>query len=121
MPPLIKDHAILPLHEFYKSIKGSAPSGQLWEAYKSVLLINSTMYRVIVLPPGTPRDAVNALRAAVAKLAADKSYYEEAAKLIGDMPEYVVSDRINEDVRAALSIKADPKAFMDAYAKRPVK
>ena len=93
VPAYMKDHAILPFHELYRSIKGTMPSGELWEAYKSILLVNGTMYRMLALPPGAPQDAVNALRAAVVKLAADKSYIDEAHKLMGDVPEYVTSPR----------------------------
>jgi tripartite-type tricarboxylate transporter receptor subunit TctC len=121
VPAYMKDLAIPPFHELYKSIKGTMPSGQLWELYKSILLVNGTMYRMIALPPGAPRDAVNALRAAVVKLAADKSYINEALKVMGDAPEYVTRATLNNDVRAALSINPDLKAFMDAYGKRPAK
>lgn len=118
VPAYMKDLAILPFHELHKSIKGTMPSGPLWEAYKSMLLVNGTMYRMLTLPPGAPRDAVNTLRGAVAKLATDKAYLDEAIKLMGDVPEYVTSAKLNDDVRAALSIDPKLKAFMDAYAKR---
>jgi tripartite-type tricarboxylate transporter receptor subunit TctC len=121
VPAYMKDHAILPFHDLHKSIKGTMPSGQLWEAYKSMLLVNGTMYRMISLPPTAPRDAVNALRAAVVKLAADKKYIEEALKLMGDAPEYVTSATLNDDVRKALTINPELKDFMEAYAKRAVK
>ena len=90
----MKGHAILPFHEFYRSIKGTMPSGELWEAYKSLLLVNGSMYRMLTLPPGAPRDAVDALRAAVVKLAADKAYIAEANKLMGDVPQYVTNPRL---------------------------
>ena len=86
-----------------------------------MLLVNGTMYRMMALPPGAPQDAVNALRAAVVKLAADKAYLDEAIKLMGDAPEYVTGATLNDDVRAALSIDPKLKAFMDAYAKRAVR
>ena len=76
------------------------------------------MYRMIALPPGAPREAVNALRAAVVKLAADKSYIDEAIKVMGDAPEYVTRASLNDDVRAALTIDPKLKAFMDAYGKQ---
>lgn len=117
-PGSMKDHAILPFHELYKSIKGATPSGRLWEAYKSLLLVNSTMYRIVALPPGSPREAVDALRAAVVGLAADKAYAAEAIKLTGDVPQYVTGARLNDDVRAGLSNNPEFKAFMDAYAMR---
>jgi tripartite-type tricarboxylate transporter receptor subunit TctC len=86
--------------------------------YKSILLVNGTMYRMIALPPGAPRDAVNALRAAVVKLATDKSYLDDAIKLMGDAPEYVTSTTLNDDVRKGLTISPELKEFMDAYGKR---
>ena len=121
VPAYMKDYTIPPFHELYRSIKGTMPSGQLWEAYKSLLLVNGTMYRMISLPPNAPQDAVNALRAAVVKLAADKKYIEEALKLMGDAPEYVTSTTLNDDVRKALTISPALKDFMEAYAKRAAK
>ena len=121
VPAAMKGHAILPFHEFYRSIKGAMPSGELWEAYKSLLLINGSMYRMLALPPGSPPAAVDALRAAIVKVAADKAYIAAANKLMGDVPEYVTGPRLKDDVRAAVSISPATKAFMDAYAKRPAK
>jgi tripartite-type tricarboxylate transporter receptor subunit TctC len=118
VPAYMKNYPILPFHELYRSIKGTMPSGQLWEAYKSILLVNGTMYRLVALPPGAPREAVDALRAAIVKLASDKAYLDEAIKLTGDVPEYVTGATLNEDVRKALSISPELKAFMEAYAKR---
>jgi hypothetical protein len=118
VPAAMNDHTILPYHEFYKSVKGAMPSGELWEAYKSVLMINGTMYRVMALPPGAPQSAVDALRAALTKLASDKSYLDEADKLIGEAPEYVIKATLNDDVRRALSVNPKLKAFMDSYGRR---
>jgi len=118
VPAYMKGHAILPFHELYKSIKGTMPSGQLWDLYKSILLVNGTMYRMLSLPPGAPKVAVNALREAVVTLASDRSYIEEALKLMGDAPDYVTNPSLNDDVRAALTVSPELKAFMDAYGKR---
>jgi tripartite-type tricarboxylate transporter receptor subunit TctC len=118
VPAVMKDHTILPFHEFYRSIKGTMPRGELWEAYKSLLLVNGTMYRMLTLPPGSPRNAVDALRAAVAKLATDKAYVAAANKLMGGVPELVTNSKLNDDVRAALAINPAMKTFMNAYAKR---
>jgi hypothetical protein len=118
VPASMKEYAILPFHELYRSIKGTMPSGELWEAYKSLLLVNGTMYRMLALPPGSPREAVDALRAAVVKVAADKAYLADASKLIGEVPEYVTGPKLNDDVRAALSVDPAIRRFMDVYAKR---
>src|SRR6185369_9223830 len=97
--------------------KGTMPAGQLWEAYKSLLLTNGTMYRQIVLPPAAPQAAVTTLRAAVAQLASDEDYIAEANKVMGEAPEYVTSASLNGDVRNALTISPELKAFMDVYGK----
>ena len=117
VPAYVKDYPIQPFHELYKSIKGAMPAGQLWEAYKSILLVNGTMYRMIALPPGAPKDAVDVLRGAIAQLATDKNYLDEAMKVMGDVPEYVTGPTLNDDVRKALSISPELRTFMEAYGK----
>ncbi|MBX9775118.1 MAG: hypothetical protein K2Y71_11975 [Xanthobacteraceae bacterium] len=119
MPAYIKAAAILPFQDLYKSIRGTLPSGPLWDAYKFLLLVNGTVYRVLTLPPGAPREGVNALRAAIGKLETDKGYIEDAIKLTGDVPEFVTSATLNDSVRTSLAISPEIKAFMDAYAKQP--
>jgi hypothetical protein len=37
---------------------------------------------------------------------------------MGDVPEYVTGATLNDDVRKALSISPELKAFMETYAKR---
>ena len=94
------------------------PSGPLWEAYQSLLTVNGTMYRLVAMPPGAPKDAVNALRQAVLQLNEDKAYIEEAQKAMGEAPEYISSPNLNDEVRSGLSIKPELKAFMENYVKR---
>src|SRR5882724_6402215 len=89
VPKQMKGLPILPFQELFTSLKGKMPSGPLWEAYQSLLLVNGTMYRLIAMPPGTPKEAVNALRQAVLQLNEDKAYIEEAHKMMGEAPEYV--------------------------------
>jgi tripartite-type tricarboxylate transporter receptor subunit TctC len=118
VPLYMKNYTMQPFHELYKSVKGTMPSGQLWEAYKSLLLTNGTMYRQIVLPPKAPAAAVAALREAVKNLADDRDYIDEASKVMGEAPEYVTSPTLNADVREALTISPELKAFMDTYGKK---
>jgi tripartite-type tricarboxylate transporter receptor subunit TctC len=117
-PSYVKGTGILPFQELYKAIKGTLPAGPLWEAYKSILTVNGTMYRLIALPPGAPKEAVNALRQAVVRLNEDKEYIEEAERTMGEAPEYVSSPSLNDEVRKGLSISPELKAFMDDYVKK---
>ena len=102
----------------YRSVKGTMPAGQLWEAYKSVLLVNGTMYRLMALPPSAPQEAVNALRNAVVQLGTDRAYLDEANKITGDAPEYVTGPTLNDQVRQGLTVDPQLKQFMDVYAKK---
>ena len=118
VPKQMKGLPVLPFQELYRQAKGGEPSGQLWEAYKSLLTVNGAMYRLIALPPGAPKPVVDALRQAVLKLNDDASYIEEAQKTMGDAPEYISGPNFNEDVKKGLSIDPGLKTFMENYVKR---
>jgi tripartite-type tricarboxylate transporter receptor subunit TctC len=109
---------LLSFTELYKAIKGELPSGELWDAYRTVLTINSAMQRQIVLPPGAPAAAVTALRAAILKLNGDKEHADEAMRTIGFMPEWIAGPDTNKEVRDALTISPAMRAFIAEYVKR---
>jgi tripartite-type tricarboxylate transporter receptor subunit TctC len=117
VPKQMKGLSILPFQELYRQIKGTMPSGPLWDAYQSLLVVNGTMYRLITMAPGVPKAAVDALRQAVMQLNDDRDYIEEAQKIMGEAPDYVTSATFNDDVRKSLTIKPDLKAFMEDYVK----
>ena len=92
VPAYMKDYAIPPFHELYKidqrhdAERPALGAVQVHAAGQRHHVPDDRRCR------RAPRsDAVNALRAAVVKLAADKSYIEEAIKVMGDAPEYVTS------------------------------
>src|SRR3954470_9182760 len=47
--------------QLYKKIKGTAPAGELWNAYRTLFAMNNAMLRLVALPPGAPRGAYDAL------------------------------------------------------------
>jgi hypothetical protein len=112
---------IVSFPELYRSIKGDLPSGQLWDAYRTILTVNGAMQRQIVLPPGAPPAALAALRAAVLELNDDKEHAEEAARTIGFVPEWVAGPDTNNEVRSAITISPDMRAFIADYVRRAVK
>lgn len=118
VPRQMKGLAIPPFQELYQKAKGAMPSGQLWEAYKSLLTVNGAMYRLIALPPGAPKAAVDALRQAVLQLNDDRAYLDDAQKTMGDAPEYISGPGLNEDVKKGLTIDPALKTFMEEYVKR---
>jgi tripartite-type tricarboxylate transporter receptor subunit TctC len=104
-----------PFHVVYEQIKGKPPSGQLWEAYKTILGISDGLQRLIVAPPGTPQEAVRALREAVAKLNKDKEFEEEATRTFGFVPRYETGARVAEEVHSRLRLSPEMRAFIEAY------
>src|SRR5262249_36244898 len=68
VPKQMKGLPILPFHEFYKSLKGGLPTGELWDAYLSLLTVNGTMYLLVVIAPRPPHAAVAELRQAALNL-----------------------------------------------------
>jgi tripartite-type tricarboxylate transporter receptor subunit TctC len=108
---------MLPFQELYRKIKGSLPSGQLWDAYLTILSINSAMQRTVVLPPNSPPAAIAALRDAIGELNDDKSYADEAIRTLGFAPEWVAGPNTNAQVRRALSITPQMRSFIAGYVK----
>ena len=110
----------LPMTSFidlYKQLKGSEPSGPLWEHYKTILTLNGGLFRIAVFPPGTPRAAVDAMRTAITRLGRDKEFAEESQKSFGYVPEYVAGPDTNERVRSVLVTTPEMKAFVTEYVK----
>ncbi len=111
----VADLPVKPFHEFYKSVKGATPAGELWEAYKTILATNNSFLRCLVMPPGAPKAAVEALRVALAGLADDRDFIADSASVLGFTPDYVTNPRLNEQVRRMLEITPAMKAFLERY------
>jgi putative tricarboxylic transport membrane protein len=117
VPHPVKGLAILPFHELYQKIKGTMPSGQLWDIYKSIISADGVIQRMIVMPPGAPKPAVEALRAAIPRLNADKAYAEEAEKAFGFVPQWEAGADTNEVAQKALTVRPEVRAFLADYMK----
>ena len=114
----VADLPIKPFQEFYRDAKGEYPKGQLWEAYKTMLGVNTSLLRTIVLPPDSPKAAVEDLRAAVAELNDDSEFIEDATKALGFAPRYETGARLNEQARDMLRLSPETKAFIEDYIAR---
>ena len=55
VPDAVKGLPILTFHELYQKIKGTMPSGQLWDIYKAIIAADGIIQRLIVMPPGAPQ------------------------------------------------------------------
>jgi len=107
--------------QLYKKVKGTLPSGQYWEAYKTLFNINSTLQRQIALPPATPHAAYAALSKAIDAINHDKDFAAEALKTIEFVPDYPTAPDMSQKVRAIMTAKPDIRDFIVHYTKNPPK
>ena len=101
--------------QLHREIKGTLPSGRLWDAYRVLYEMNSTLQRVIALPPGTPPAALAALRSAIAALNQDKDFAAEATGAIGFAPEYPAASDTSETIRAMMVASPEMRNFINDY------
>ena len=101
--------------QLYREIKGTLPSGRLWEAYRVLYDMNSTLQRMIALPPGTPPAALAALRSAIAALNTDKDFAAEATNAIGFAPDYPAAPDTSDKIRAMMVASPQMREFINDY------
>ena len=107
--------------QLYREIKGTLPSGPLWEAYRVLYDMNSTLQRMIALPPGTPPAALAALRAGIEGLNADKEFAAEATRTIEFAPDYPTAPDMSQKVRAMMVASPQMRDFINDYMRNPPK
>jgi tripartite-type tricarboxylate transporter receptor subunit TctC len=107
--------AIPSLPQLHRQVKGAPPSGQLWEAYKTLFEINSTLQRLIVLPPGAPRAAYDTLSKAIERLNNDKDFAAEALKVIEFAPDYPTAPDMSQKVRAMIQATPQMRTYINDY------
>src|SRR5262252_9018948 len=117
VPEAVEGLPIPPFHELYKQIRGTMPAGQLWDIYKAIIGADGVIQRVIVMPPSAPAAAVDALRAAIARVNVDKAYAEEAEKTFGFVPRWDGGPDTSKVAQAALSVAPAVRTFLADYMK----
>ena len=117
VPKSMAGSTVQPFPDFYRSVKGGLPSGNLWAAYKANLAISQAMLRTVVMPPNVPKAAADSLRTALARLNNDKDYAEESMKTMQFVPFYQTGPDINARVRKALSVSPEVRSFVLDYIK----
>ena len=115
VPKQVQGLGIPSFLEVYRKLKGSDPSGELWDSYLAALSVNNATQRIVVLPPHSPPAATAALQAAVHDMQNDPAYIADATKAFGYVPEYVAEPSTSGRVRAMLNVKPDIQKFMQGY------
>lgn len=84
---------VMPFTHYYKKVFGKAPSGIKYEALKAANMSSTNMTRLILLPPGSPSEAVAILRQAVNALAKDSDFIGDAMKVMRFHPRFEVGEQ----------------------------
>lgn len=79
--------------QLYKKIYGKAPSGMKYEALKLANISSGNLQREMLVPPGTPPEAIAALRTGIKSLVKDPKYIADAKKTMKFVPETNVGER----------------------------
>lgn len=74
--------------EIYTQIHGKAPSGIKYETLKAANMASQNLNRVALLPPGSSREAIVALRQAFTALSKDEEFIAEAKKVMRFHPRF---------------------------------
>ena len=106
---------MLPFDKFYQKVKGKAPSGKLWDVFREVNRAGSMAQRSIILPPGSPKAAIAALRAAVHKLNKDPGFKADATKTVNFVPLFDVGPAAEKIMKASIKLTKPTLDFLRGY------
>jgi len=89
------DHAgIATFDKVYAEAFGKPPSGAKFEALLLMNDISTKLQRIVVLPKGSPAEAVEALRAAFNALGHDQDFVADYMKVTGEEPDLMKAELI---------------------------
>jgi tripartite-type tricarboxylate transporter receptor subunit TctC len=117
VPDVLKRTSLLSFPDFYRSVKGTLPSGNLWEAYLANLAVAQGLLRTVAMPPGSPKPAVDALRKAMERLNHDKEFEQESIRIMQFASTFETSGDLNDRVRKMMYAKPEVIDFVRAYMK----
>lgn len=101
--------------DFLIQQKGALPSGPMWEAFRLINSVGTVFLRVVALPPGAPKEAAEALRAAFAAINNDAEFRAEAQKVVKFVPRYLVDAGTEKLYREKMTPNPKVAAFVHDY------
>jgi len=101
--------------DYYKSVKGEAPAGELFEMYKWLLPnLNGVTYAAF-LPRGTSDTALQILGDSFNAVTNDETYRAEEQRMFGFNLPVVTSEQGNAIIRNMASAPEHVRVFLDRY------
>jgi tripartite-type tricarboxylate transporter receptor subunit TctC len=87
--PQLEKQGIITFYQFYKQAFGKEPGGAKYEALFLMNDISTKMQRGILLPKGSPAEAVQALRKAFQSVGNDPAFAKDFKAITGEDPDIV--------------------------------
>jgi tripartite-type tricarboxylate transporter receptor subunit TctC len=97
--------------EAYETLHGKKPSGEKYEAYKTLLGLTYTYQKGLWVPQDTPDKAYDLLRQSSEKLGADAGFQEKASKVLGGYP-LVADTGMADRVRDAYQVSGSVRSYV---------
>jgi tripartite-type tricarboxylate transporter receptor subunit TctC len=92
--PTLEQAGIETFDKVYAEAFGHPPAGRKFDALLLMNDLSTKVQRLIVLPKGSPPEAVDALRQAFAAVGRDKDFLEDYRRITGEEPDLVRADLI---------------------------
>ena len=119
---MVRRSAALPdlmtFDEFHQKARGTKPSGQPYEALRLMTDILTSMFRTSFTPPGTPPEAVKALREGFVALWKDKAFLSDYGKAVKSAPIMVRGEDGEKIIAQLKTVKPETKKFIADYLKK---
>lgn len=97
--------------EAYETLHGKKPSGEKYEAYKTLLGLTYTYQKGLWVPQETPENAYRLLRESSQKLGTDPGFQEKASKVLGGYP-LVADAGVADRVRDAYTVSSSVRSYV---------
>jgi len=119
---MVRRSAALPdlmtFDEFYQKAKGTKASGQPYEALRLMTDILTSMFRTSFAPPGTPPEALKALREGFVAMWKDKAFLSDYGKAVKSTPVMVTGEDGEKIIAQLKTVKPEMKQYIADYLKK---
>jgi tripartite-type tricarboxylate transporter receptor subunit TctC len=104
--------------DFYKTHGKIDTNSELYRAHVVVNEIHTQFLRLIMMPPGSPPEAVTALQQAFAALGDDPAFREDAMKTIQFVPSYAHGEQVERSLKETLKPDDAIVDFLHRYIEK---
>lgn len=105
----------LHFRDLYIKMKGEEQKGELRDAYRVINALGPTFLPILVVPPGSPKESVAALKQGLQGVQDDAGYRDEANKAMKFVPRYVTDDKAEHLFQLAAGPEPRMRAFSREY------